>query len=215
LFLFTLLFGIILLPFILFSKISIEIIWKREHGNDRGEIKFKALWGLIRFRYKIPKIDFVNLTEGIQWEQEGPTGEKEVQFNWEKVQQLKEIYRQFKDQIDIIQKYFRLFLQKVTCSHFEWSTSFGTGDAAESGVLTGVIWGVKSTLVGMISGMLRWKQPPRLSVVPYFNQRLLQTYFHSIISFRVGHAIVILFQILREVRQRRERLWQGNTLFKA
>jgi hypothetical protein len=51
--------------------------------------------------------------------------------------------------------------------------------------------------------------------VPHFHQRLLETYFHSIFSFRIGHAVIILLKILREVRQRREQLWQGNTLLKA
>jgi hypothetical protein len=206
-----------------FISVRIEIIFKREKENDRGEIKVYALGGIIRFRMKLPKMKWAGLDEGIRMESElesdlvaAPDVNKQNRFRITQrtIRKGMARYRELVRNIDHFHRTICWFLSKVTCEKLEWRTTIGTGDAAEAGVLTGIAWGIKTTLVGVLGSYTRWDEPPCLSVDPDFNHVVLNTHFHSIIRFRLGHAILGVKRLLLHKRKGRERKWQ-STPFRA
>ncbi|MBA4495653.1 DUF2953 domain-containing protein [Paenactinomyces guangxiensis] len=200
------------------TSVRVEMIFKRENGNDRGEVTISAWGGLIRFRMKIPRLGWGGINEGVKLEGEaesvGVHREKEADITKKTVDRFRSQYQQVLDHIEDFQRTVRWFLSKVTCEKLVWVTTIGTGDAAESGILTGIVWGIKTTLVGMLSGYTRWDQSPLLYVEPHFSQPVLETHLHSIIRFRVGHAILGITRLLLHLRKGRERKWQ-STPFRA
>ncbi|TCS93451.1 DUF2953 domain-containing protein [Hazenella coriacea] len=202
-----------------FSYVRIEMVYKREQGNDRGEVMFKALGGLLRFRVNIPKVDWEGTEQGIHVESRSGTKainkQEELQIDQRKVRKAKKMYEMVLQRIDDLKEIMRQFLSKVTCEQLIWGTTVGTGDASEAGILTGVIWGVKTTLVGFFSGYIRWKEPPQLIVDPVFTYPIIRTHFHGIFRFRLGHAILGITRMILHLRRGRERNWQSSTPFRA
>ncbi|MFC7560102.1 DUF2953 domain-containing protein [Paenibacillus farraposensis] len=68
--------------------------------------------------------------------------------------------------------WIRHTLAHVTVSKMEWSTNIGLADAAYTATSTGILWGLKATLVGYASSFVRMNCTPKLFVVPYWVDRL-------------------------------------------
>lgn len=220
--------GGLLLFFLLicFTSIRIEILFKRERENDRAEVTIHALFGLIRYRLKLPQIAFAGVDEGVEvrtgsdaampdGKESSEGGEpKDVTVNRRLIERMNDLYQNILESVDFFQAKIRWFLSKITCEKLIWVTTLGTGDAAEAGILTGVAWSIKTTLIGFTSSYIRWAKPPELYVQPHFNRMVLETHFHSIIRFRIGHAILTIVRVLLHMHRRRKRKWQ-STPFKA
>nr|WP_237391876.1 DUF2953 domain-containing protein [Paenibacillus dendrobii] len=101
---------------------------------------------------------------------------------------------------------FKKWLQH-TFSHvrihdLNWSTSFSTGEAEWTAVATGVLWSLKTTLVGWLSFQVRMKSTPRLSIIPDFRDEMLfSTEFNCVARLPMGYAMfasfILLFRILK------------------
>ena len=195
-----------------YSNIQIEVLFKREKQNDFGKIKVKIFGGLLRFQYDLPKIKWGGLDEGVVTEQDlkGKVGKaetkldkKRVQIDKQKVKKFQLQYRQMLYRFDDLKKVMQWFFGKITCEKFVWNTRIGTGDAAEAGFLTGMTWSIKWTLLGWLGNHIRWNATPELKVDPKFNEAILETYFHSIIRFRIGHAILAVKHLSDHMRKGR------------
>jgi len=199
-----------------YSLIRIEIFYQRLGDDDQGEIKIFALGGLLRFRLELPKIDWKGIEQGIQMEQNWKSGTSEARLLKQKkknitLRTIKKMMKNFQrllDEFSNLKQTIRWFLRHVTWERFEWKTHLGTGDAAEAGILAGVAWTIKTTLVGWISRYPQWEQPPHLVIEPDFYRPRLETRFHGIIRFRIGHAILGIKR-LRKKDKGRERKWQS------
>lgn len=219
---FLILIGILLL--IVISHIRIELMYKREGEMDEGKLQVKALFGLLRYTVRFPKLDFEGITKGVtvdtKWNTTTTntttfTGKANGQINEFTLRKAQEAFIETLEKVQDFYPLVRNFCSKIVCDQFEWKTHVGTGDAAEAGILAGLVWGIKSFMVGLIGSYIRWKKPPDLDVIPDFHQFVLDTYFHSILRFRVWHAIVVMTRLRIQMRKGRERKWQASTQFKA
>ncbi|MFC7442176.1 DUF2953 domain-containing protein [Laceyella putida] len=201
-----------------FTTLRIEMVFKREQGNDRGEVIISAWGGLFRYRLAIPQLQWEGIDQGMKVESQAKlesnvdgaatkaTQKKaDVMVNKRKIKKMKESYRELVENISFFHQTIRWFLSKVTCEKLVWKTRIGTGDAAEAGILTGVAWTVKSTLVGWVSQYIKWRQPPELYVDPQFQTPVIETHLHSIIHFKIGHAIIGIKRLLFHMRKGRVR----------
>ncbi|MBA4603846.1 DUF2953 domain-containing protein [Thermoactinomyces sp. AMNI-1] len=208
--LFVLGIAIIILFLVWYSTIRVEILFKRDQQNNDGEIKIVVFGGLLRFKFNLSQLEWKGFDEGIQVKgklknqmakiQTGQKKEK-VQVNKRKVRAFRHKYLKMLRQIDEFQQIMHWFFGKITCEKLIWKTRLGTGDAAEAGILTGIAWGIKWALVGMLGSRIRWKFTPQLSIDPDFNHEILEIYFHSIIRFRIGHAILTVKRLSDHMRQ--------------
>lgn len=193
---------------LLFSSIRIDFRYQRKGENDEAVIIFFALGRLIRYQKKISEWMWEGVDEGFKYEttQQGKLEEQRV--TQQTIEKAIEIYQFFVDRIDHLIHINKQFLNRVTCEKLQWKTFIGTGDAAETGVLVGVAWGVKTNLIAMISSFIQWKHPPKIEVFPYFTESRFDIDFHSVIRFRMGYAILaiqrILFQLLMKNRIKNE-----------
>ncbi|MNZ96691.1 hypothetical protein D3C78_1158970 [compost metagenome] len=81
-------------------------------------------------------------------------------------------------------------LNRVTVRQFDWSTDISVSDAAYTATLTGVLWSLKSVLVGLLTYQISFTQQPKLIVVPNFGSPpLFLTELKCIAEIRCGHAI--------------------------
>lgn len=84
------------------------------------------------------------------------------------------------------------FLQYVRdCEALRWETRFGTGDAASTAVLYGVIWGLKATAYTVLARWVRFRSKPYFIVVPEYDRAVLAVAFDGIFRFRLGQIILV------------------------
>ncbi len=46
-------------------------------------------------------------------------------------------------------------MRKVTVKQFEWHSMIGVGDAAHTGMISGAIWTLKGSIVGIIKSLFK------------------------------------------------------------
>ena len=96
----------------------------------------------------------------------------------------------------------RKFLKRIVIKHFEWHSLVGVGDAAHTGVITGALWTIKASIIGLLSNSLRLKEMPVLSVTPHFQMAIIQTRITCIFQFHIGYAIFAGLKLIK--------FWKGG-----
>ncbi|MEJ9371808.1 DUF2953 domain-containing protein, partial [Schinkia azotoformans] len=104
----------------------------------------------------------------------------------EKVRQAKE----FLEHVVNLRGIMKRFINSITIHKLEWNSSFGLGDAAQTGMATGVLWSLKGSIVGILAHYMRLKTKPVLAITPHFLENVVRTKVICIFSFRIGHAIL-------------------------
>jgi hypothetical protein len=98
----------------------------------------------------------------------------------------------------IVRKFFR----RVTMKGLEWNTLIGVGDAAHTGTITGAIWALKGSIIGLLSHYFKLKEMPKISVTPHFQAAVIETRLTCIIQFRIGYAILAGLKLIK--------FWKGG-----
>ncbi|MEW8986888.1 MAG: DUF2953 domain-containing protein, partial [Bacillus sp. (in: firmicutes)] len=94
-------------------------------------------------------------------------------------------------------KIIRNFLRKVSINDIQWHSVVGVGDAATTGTLTGALWSVKGSLLGLLSLYMRIKEMPKLSISPSFLRPVSETHFQCMIQFRIGYAMLAGIKLVK------------------
>lgn len=203
------LLGIFLLLFlIIITKLNIKIDMFHEQDNDHIKITVKA-WYFITFTYNVPLVKVDEESPSIVVEQEMGQGEKVEAEDKTKKIKPKDIICKMKQMQYLIEKVVGLhkiikrFLSHIQVHKVEWKTSIGLGDAAHTGLISGVIWMIKGNVTGLISHYMNLKARPELEVTPYFQNNLSRTHFICMFSFRIGQAILAGLRMLK--------YWKGKT----
>ncbi|NLY89362.1 MAG: DUF2953 domain-containing protein [Firmicutes bacterium] len=76
-------------------------------------------------------------------------------------------------------------------SRFNWGTVVGCNDAALTGIATGLLWGVKESLLQFFLGGYRFgPESPRIVILPRFKTPGWETMLDCIFAVQVGHIIL-------------------------
>lgn len=211
-------FTSILILFIL-SEIKIRLTINKQKNNDFIEIKVWIFYNLIRITKKIPIIAFESVNEGIKYKSEtnkpGNNTEKKDRItkkkviNWRK--QFKQIVHHIHDFYIILKK----FVKKIRIDVYKWETIVGTGDAMDTGLISGLLWGIKGSTLGIVSNYAQLHTNPIISVSPEFNKQIYTSRFECILRFRVGYLIITGIRLIVKLFQGGRKKWQKNILSKA
>ncbi|MGK5511874.1 DUF2953 domain-containing protein [Brevibacillus formosus] len=196
------------------TPIKLTCFYSREGDNDQLEITIAA-WGIIRRKYEIPILllkmsetgpELVAKVETIQ--RGSKLRERVKDFTR---RQVKRWYRNYRDVLERVRDLLPLLkdlFKQIRCTKLEWHTLLGTGQAAETGALTGMVWGVKSLVVGILSHSISLQTMPAMSVQPVWNQALLHTKAHAVLHFYLGHFVYSALKVFLRVRKSKQRKWQ-------
>lgn len=80
-------------------------------------------------------------------------------------------------------------LSTVHIHKLKWNTMVGTGEASTTGLITGGVWTSKGLLFGYLSEKATVECQPEINVIPYYQQKTLQTEIDCIVTIRLGQAI--------------------------
>lgn len=201
---------ILFILLIIFSKLTIYLNYFHHNENDELKIQFRIWFGLIRYTINVPlvKIDENspsivmkgNTKMGDSSEKQSPTKEAQITKDGiiSQFTNVKEIFQHVVNVNIIVKK----FMKKIVIKHFEWHSLVGVGDAAHTGVITGALWAIKGSIMGMLSHFLRLKKMPELSITPHFQLAIIQTHISCIFQFRIGYAILAGLKLIK--------FWKGG-----
>jgi hypothetical protein len=178
--------------------IRIDVDYRRKGGDDRLQVTISALRGLVKVRKTVPALNWRPEARSVDVSEDGV---REQRITLDTIRQSQQQLNRLKERVVHLLDIVKGFLAKVRCEHLQWYTALGTGDAAETGMLIGAAWGLKSTAVGWVSRYVQMKDVPNLAVTPDFYRTRLYTHFHCIVKFRLGEAILAGVKILLHIRK--------------
>ena len=201
---------ILFILLIIFSKLTILLNYFHHNDNDELKIQFRIWFGLIRYTLNVPLVKIDDNSPSIvvkgstqmgdSSEKESPT--KEGQITKEglmaKLTNAKEVIQHVSNMNVIVSK----FIKRIVIKHFEWHSLVGVGDAAHTAIITGALWTLKGSIMGMLSHFLRLKEMPVLSITPHFQLAIIQTHITCIFQFRIGYAILAGLKLIK--------FWKGG-----
>jgi hypothetical protein len=201
-----------LLVLILLTPLHIQITYRRIEDNDHLVVTVRAWFGLIRVKKEVPilrlHMDDIR-PEIVAKVREEHEKHRDKMIDWETVQKWSDQYHYWLEQVHDLQPIIRQALRRVYCRQIEWNTVLGAGDAAATGVLTGLVYGVKSVIVSVFSHYLTMYTVPRISVQPLWDTKAVRTRFSCRLQFRVVFAAAAGVRILLKIRKGRQRKWQA------
>jgi hypothetical protein len=169
----------------------------RVKDNDTLSMEMRALFGLIRYRYVIPIIQFKGFTKGILIKSETITKSssklKDESKDHITKEKILDVYKQAKEALVHtlnLNDWMKQTLARVECTDLKWITRVGVGDAPETAITTGAIWGIKSSLLGFSIRYVKLTVKPQIDVIPQYNEKQFATDFRFAGRIRVWFVVV-------------------------
>lgn len=94
------------------------------------------------------------------------------------------------------------YLKKISLEIKSWETTIGTKNAAATGMLTGVCWSMKGSIVAMLGQLFHITDKPAIQVHTDFEQPILKSACTCIFSLRLGQAIYTYRQVNKSIKAR-------------
>lgn len=200
---------LLLFTLIIFTKLTIQIDYFHHNDNDDLMLEFRIWFGLIKFKKHIPLIKIDDNSPSIVVKSNSPKQPQETSTD-KNVHQIKpsDIVRNLKNVRELLTHVFNLkvvvrkFMKKVSVKKLEWHTIIGVGDAAITGMVSGGLWAIKGSIIGLLSHFLKLREMPHLTVTPHFQQAIIQTRITCIFQFRIGNAILAGMKMIK--------FWKGG-----
>ncbi|WP_194841377.1 DUF2953 domain-containing protein [Salinibacillus xinjiangensis] len=188
----------VFMTILMFTRVHISILYKHERDQDylRVIIQF---WMFIRIEKEIPIVEIKDRMEA-RAEMTGSTDKEEQSMGFfDKLLDRLEMLKNFMSTIQQIWPTIKSFLQKVRIHTLTWQTQIGmVDDAAITGTISGVIWGIKGSVIGMLHQYMNVLAAPKILVNPVFQKNIAATYLECMFSFKIGQAITAFMQINRQ-----------------
>lgn len=207
------LIGIILfLLLLLVTPLQIKAVYKRAGKNDFFEVTIK-IWRVIPITFKLPSLKLaMSKKKGPYVEAdikaEDDSTVTEAKIDTADVKQVIERFQQMLERVHNLMPIMKNFFRHISCQEIEWKSTLGIGDAAGTGALIGLVYGVKCVIISMLSHNISLHRMPRINVEPAWNTTIIRTQFHCIVEFRIGYVILTGIRMLLKLRRGRVRKWQ-------
>ncbi|WP_339292963.1 DUF2953 domain-containing protein [Paenibacillus sp. FSL W8-0187] len=211
---------IVLLVVVLSSKVTIklDVVLRKDEYKLLAEIKM--IFGLITRKYEVP---FHLANGGIEFKKDTVPVEQGIPLHSKEQEDPSSRTIRYRDYARALwstkgfKKWTRQTMAAVHLMDVRWSTRIALEHAADTAVATGLLHGIKHTLLGWMSYRLIMEEMPQIDVVPIFNgPPQISTELNCIAKISCGKAmyagLVLIVRVLKVKGGIRS--WQ-NTLFKA
>ncbi|WP_062047748.1 DUF2953 domain-containing protein [Bacillus sp. JCM 19034] len=198
--------GLIVLCLLLFVlKINISIQYRHEMDDDLFELTV-YIWAMKVYKMSAPLIKFNKETLSLEVEEKQKTAlkkskKKGIITPQDLIDALRTI-RDFIQHVIGLHTIVQRFLKKVRIKQLNWHSSVGIEDAAHTAQLAGVVWSLKSVIIGLISHYTRLQDVPKVSVEPRYQMLYSYSKFSCMISFRLGQAIFAGLMVIKHWRKK-------------
>ncbi|WP_028548716.1 DUF2953 domain-containing protein [Paenibacillus sp. UNC451MF] len=214
---------IVLLALLACSSMQCRFTIVRKRQDDEIVVDVHTMYGLVKQRIAIPVVKFLNVTEGVDYKTEIVNkannqleqGTKNNLTN-EKIKQAIENFQLLLAHCFQFNSWFRETLHQVRCTEFYWKTNVGVGDAPETAMTAGMVWGLKSSLLGYLFRFVQLETRPVLQVIPQYNVVTFSSEVQVLAKIRVYEVMLAGCRLLGRIMKIKGglRMWR-KVLFKA
>jgi hypothetical protein len=185
-----------------FSDIRLKIRFSHTEGDEYLSVDARGLYGLLRYRYAVPIIYWSE--EGLRIKKEkinrnGLQGDEKLTINRDKVEDFFHRSKLLLSYTARLLEWTKGVMAHTVCTEISWVTRVGLGDAADTAITTGVVWGLKTSLLGYLFRYIRLEAKPALSVQPQFNRMQFSTEGVCVMKIKVGYALYAVFLLLNRI----------------
>lgn len=192
--------ALVVIALIAMTKIKLEISYKHARDNDLLTLRLYA-WKIKLYTLRVPLIEMDKKSPSVVINKKNRStfgkNKEKVRITPQTIARYIEDVKKILAHIVDFKRILTRFLRRVHLEHFEWKSTVGTDDAALTGKIIGIIWGMKGSIVGLFSCYLQMKQRPVLDVQADFQNKQSKTSFSCMISFRLGHAIIAVIMVVK------------------
>lgn len=207
--------------FIWLLPIHMEIRFHRQEGDDEGFIGVTTLLGLVRYKKRLTHLALktsglspvlhvghvpgnVNNASLSQDTKSSSTNEKlhtehfslsDLWQEWPKVRKWVQLGKRAKPVLWDL-------LRRTEIRRFKCHMMIGTGEVISTGMLCGTAWAGIFSVLGRLSYLCRFPDPPDVKVVGSFSRPSMHVNVDCMVSIRTGHAIVAGLRLIRLWRRR-------------
>jgi hypothetical protein len=218
--------GIVLLLIIialLLSRVRVSIMYGHQLGQDNLSIRAEFMKGFFHYSWELP-LDSIEKDEEalhvpVKQKKGMRSSDRSSNQNLEigadtllrKMDEAKGMVESVFDLGPIVRRFFK----KMKVEKMIWESKIGTGDAASTGLFSGLIWTLKSSSIGFLSNITTFSTLPVMEVLPFFQEKIIHTKFVCIFSFRIGQAMLAAFQVAKNWKGRKHHVRTSNPGFDA
>ncbi|MCU5109476.1 DUF2953 domain-containing protein [Bacillus cereus] len=189
--------GIVLLLFLLLSKISLKVSFLYSEMEKQCLLQVK-IW---RIRYTFDVLERIE-------KQKKKTGQKIEKAEEEggienKVMAQLDSIGEIVKKLQEIHSKIKKFLKRVKINKWRWYSQIGTGDAASTGIVTGFAWSTKGMVVGIVGEYMHIIDIPVLEITPMFQGKGFASKCELTASFRIYRSIIAALMLLIFMRKQR------------
>ncbi|MFK7696483.1 DUF2953 domain-containing protein [Paenibacillus sp. HJGM_3] len=202
------------------SSVYLHVHFSKLGQNDRFHIRVKALFGLIKLDYEVPKLKLSGL-KALLYEGEMSVNGKTASvsdgagvIDRRKIMQFFEQTKLLLTHTEGLNAWTKETMRLLKCTEFRWTTRVGLNDAPETAVLTGLIWALKSSILHLAAKRIRLQAQPVIHVFPLYNRLHFTTEFLAEGHLRAGSALWAGLKLLRRIAKAKEGLstWRKSVL---
>jgi hypothetical protein len=186
---------VVVIVIALLSRIRIRLRYSRSGQLDQLIVVFQAVYGLFHYQIIMPTISIRGWNLVYRDKRVGGLTGNTNENQKKRMIGIETIRRKFKSYRTIVQstrqfkRWVRQFLKKVECTRWRLDFRVGTGDAAETAVLTGLLWALSGCASGVAGQLVTLKTSPKGQVAPNYSTTEFTVVWEADFRIRLGTAL--------------------------
>jgi hypothetical protein len=201
----------------LFSRIRVRIRYSRSGRLDQLVVVVKAVYGLVNYQIILPSIFIRDWSVVFREKREGGlTGkgnkkQKKRRIGRGTLKRYARAYRTILLSTKKFRKWARVSMKKIECTRWRLDFRVGTGDAASTAVITGLLWAVSGCATGAASQFITLKTSPHSQVAPNYSSTEFTVVWEADFRIRLSTALRAILQLgTKTIRLRKSiRAWRA------
>ncbi|WP_123040849.1 DUF2953 domain-containing protein [Cohnella candidum] len=172
------------------SSIRIRIRYSRSGELDQLIVIVRALYGLYRYRLIVPSI----MIRGLNIAYEKKSSERiagQPKLKMPRWRLGKGLLKHWKE----LSPWLKDTLKKVNCTRFRLDFRVGTGDAASTAVVSGLLWSVLGCAVGAAGHLVQLKAEPHGAVEPVYHAKEFTVVWEADFQVRAGSFFMSILHL--------------------
>lgn len=168
---------VLILILVLFSFVTVHFRLLRRGEDDRITLTVACL-RYLRYTVEVPLVDLSSRPEAV-----ADSASREIRISLASLWDSRQRYKRYTFVL-------RYLVRRTRINRFCWHSEIGTGEAHHTGLLTGIVWALKSTLTTGLFARTVLLGKPDLAVFPDYQQPRLNTFLDCIFKIRIGHIMI-------------------------
>lgn len=177
---------------VLFSRVHIRIRYSRSGRLDQLVIVIRALYGLFHYQILLPSIVIRGWnivyqkkdSGGLMVQNEGKKTKRK--FGKGTIKRYLKAYQTILKSTREFKKWAMETLKKIECTRWRLDFSVGTGDAAATAVVSGLLWAVAGCASGVAGEIVTLKTSPHGQVKPNYSDTEFTVVWEADFSVRIS-----------------------------